>query len=77
LHRCRNDQPSLVENVVASADGSKLYASIGSNSNAAENGFVNANGDAIGRPVGVAIDRQGALLVGDDVGNTTWRVHRR
>ena len=30
--------------------------------------------DAYGRPVGVAIDGQGALLVADDVGNTIWRV---
>jgi len=37
-------------------------------------GFVNDNGRALGRPVGVAIDRSGALLVADDVGNTVWRV---
>jgi glucose/arabinose dehydrogenase len=37
-------------------------------------GFVDANGNALGRPVGVAIDRSGALLVADDVGNTVWRV---
>ncbi|MGH6612172.1 MAG: sorbosone dehydrogenase family protein, partial [Burkholderiaceae bacterium] len=37
-------------------------------------GFVNAEGNAHGRPVGVAIDRQGALLVADDVGNVIWRV---
>lgn len=37
-------------------------------------GFVNAKGEAHGRPVGVAIDKQGALLVADDVGNTVWRV---
>jgi glucose/arabinose dehydrogenase len=37
-------------------------------------GFVSQDGDAYGRPVGVAIDRQGALLVADDVGNTIWRV---
>ena len=37
-------------------------------------GFVTANGDASGRPVGVAIDAHGALLVADDVGNTVWRV---
>jgi glucose/arabinose dehydrogenase len=29
--------------------------------------------DALGRPVGVAMDRAGALLVADDVGNTIWR----
>jgi glucose/arabinose dehydrogenase len=37
-------------------------------------GFLNAEGEARGRPVGVAIDRQGALLVADDVGNRIWRV---
>ena len=37
-------------------------------------GFVNKEGDAQGRPVGVAIDKQGALLVADDVGNIVWRV---
>ena len=39
-------------------------------------GFVNGDGDAYGRPVGVAIDKRGALLVADDVGNTVWRVTR-
>jgi glucose/arabinose dehydrogenase len=37
-------------------------------------GFVDENGNARGRPVGVAIDKEGALLVADDVGNTVWRV---
>lgn len=37
-------------------------------------GFVNAQGEALGRPVGVAVDRSGALLVADDVGNVVWRV---
>ena len=37
-------------------------------------GFLNASGEAQGRPVGVAIDKRGALLVADDVGNTIWRV---
>jgi glucose/arabinose dehydrogenase len=37
-------------------------------------GFVLENGKAMGRPVGVAIDRTGALLVADDVGNAVWRV---
>lgn len=39
-------------------------------------GFVTDNGDAMGRPVGVVIDKRGALLVADDVGNTIWRVAR-
>jgi glucose/arabinose dehydrogenase len=37
-------------------------------------GFVGADGKAMGRPVGVAIDLKGALLVADDVGKTIWRV---
>ncbi len=37
-------------------------------------GFLSADGQAYGRPVGVAEDRTGALLVADDVGNTVWRV---
>jgi hypothetical protein len=37
-------------------------------------GFINERGEAKGRPVGVAIDKQGGLLVADDVGNTIWRV---
>ena len=37
-------------------------------------GFLSEGGDAYGRPVGVAIDRRGALLVADDVGNVIWRV---
>jgi glucose/arabinose dehydrogenase len=37
-------------------------------------GFVNGDNEALGRPVGVAIDTHGALLVADDVGNTVWRV---
>jgi glucose/arabinose dehydrogenase len=37
-------------------------------------GFVKENGEAMGRPVGVAIDKRGALLAADDVGNVIWRV---
>jgi glucose/arabinose dehydrogenase len=36
--------------------------------------FLNAAGQAQGRPVSVALDSQGALLVSDDVGNKVWRV---
>lgn len=32
------------------------------------------DGHAYGRPVGVALDKTGALLVADDVGNVVWRV---
>lgn len=40
-------------------------------------GFLDAEGNAHGRPVGVAIDTTGALLVADDAGNTVWRVSVR
>jgi glucose/arabinose dehydrogenase len=40
-------------------------------------GFLTADGHAVGRPVGVALDMRGALLVADDVGNTVWRVAPR
>ncbi len=40
-------------------------------------GFVDPDGQARGRPVGVALDRSGALLVADDVGNRVWRVSAR
>lgn len=37
-------------------------------------GFVNEKDEAYGRPVGLAVDNAGALLVADDVGNKVWRV---
>lgn len=37
-------------------------------------GFISGDDRARGRPVGVTVDRRGALLVADDVGNTIWRV---
>jgi glucose/arabinose dehydrogenase len=37
-------------------------------------GFLNDDGEARGRPVGVAIAKDGTLLVADDVGNAVWRV---
>jgi len=38
-------------------------------------GFLDArSGTANGRPVGVAVDGTGALLVADDIGNIVWRV---
>jgi glucose/arabinose dehydrogenase len=37
-------------------------------------GFLDGNSHARGRPVGLALDKSGALLIADDVGNTVWRV---
>jgi len=39
-------------------------------------GFIGRDDKAMGRPVGVAIDKAGALLVADDIGNIVWRVSR-
>jgi glucose/arabinose dehydrogenase len=39
-------------------------------------GFLDEQGNARGRPVGVAVARDGAILVADDVGNTVWRLTR-
>jgi glucose/arabinose dehydrogenase len=49
----------------------------GTPSGAAEDvvtGFLDQNSHARGRPVGLAVDRTGALLIADDVGNTVWRI---
>lgn len=37
-------------------------------------GFVTENQEAMGRPVGVAVDKSGNVLLADDVGNIIWRV---
>jgi glucose/arabinose dehydrogenase len=37
-------------------------------------GFLDQNDVARGRPVGLAVDNAGALLIADDLGNTVWRV---
>ena len=39
-------------------------------------GFVSKDLKALGRPVGVAINKSGALLVADDVGKKIWRVSK-
>ena len=38
--------------------------------------FLKSDGSGVahGRPVGVAVDAQGAVLIADDTGNTIWRV---
>ena len=57
--------PDLADRVLTVSGVSKSHAMTG---------FLNERGDAMGRPVGVAIAATGALLVADDVGNKVWRV---
>ncbi|GJH02799.1 sorbosone dehydrogenase family protein [Paraburkholderia terrae] len=40
-------------------------------------GFLSPDNHARGRPVGLAVDRTGGLLIADDLGNTVWRVVAR
>ena len=40
-------------------------------------GFLHANGDVWGRPVGVVLASDGALLVSDDFSDTIWRVAKK
>jgi glucose/arabinose dehydrogenase len=40
-------------------------------------GFLDGQGNAHGRPVALALDKSGALLIADDAGNTVWRVSAR
>jgi glucose/arabinose dehydrogenase len=37
-------------------------------------GFLTPDEHARGRPVGLAVDKAGALLIADDLGDTVWRV---
>jgi glucose/arabinose dehydrogenase len=71
------------KDLTAHPDGTKLYATVfvpfvnGVPSGKPQDvltGFLSDEGEAQGRPVGVAIDKHGALLVADDVGNAIWRV---
>jgi glucose/arabinose dehydrogenase len=37
-------------------------------------GFLVHGGQARGRPIGLAVDNQGTLLIADDTGNSVWRI---
>ncbi|MDQ3038818.1 MAG: sorbosone dehydrogenase family protein, partial [Pseudomonadota bacterium] len=37
-------------------------------------GFLTSNGNARGRPVGIAVGNDGGIFIADDVGNTVWRL---
>jgi hypothetical protein len=73
--------------IAFSADGHRLFFSVGSGSNAAQDmfpeyedfmtGFVLSDGQVWGRPVGVAVAKDGSLIVTEDGNGTLWRVAYR
>ena len=74
LHGSWNRKPVSGYKVVYVPFGAKGFPVKGSRPVDVLTGFLNADGDAQGRPVGVIVDKRGALLVADDVGNVVWRV---
>ncbi|UUL81685.1 PQQ-dependent sugar dehydrogenase [Sphingomonas qomolangmaensis] len=73
-HGSWNREPPAGYKVVFVPFGANGYPVAGSKPIDVLTGFLNADDQARGRPVGVIGDRTGALLVADDVGNVIWRV---
>lgn len=74
LHGSWNRVPATGYKVVYVPFGARGLPAPGAKPVDVLTGFLNAEGKAMGRPVGVTADRTGALLVADDVGNVIWRV---
>lgn len=74
LHGSWNRVPATGYKVVYIPFGARGMPAPGAKPVDVLTGFLNADGKAMGRPVGVTADKTGALLVADDVGNTIWRV---
>lgn len=73
-HGSWNRQPLSGYKVVYVPFGANGFPAKGAKPVDVLSGFINARGQAQGRPVGVITDATGALLVADDVGNAVWRV---
>lgn len=74
LHGSWNRVPATGYKVVYVPFGARGLPAPGAKPVDVLTGFLDAEGQAQGRPVGVTADRTGALLVADDVGNVIWRV---
>ena len=76
-HRNERDElgPDLVPDYMTSVKPGAFYGCrpVGK-ARTIVDGFIDKAGQAQGRPVGLAVDRQGALLIADDLGDTVWRV---
>ena len=73
-HGSWNRKPVSGYHVIYVPFGDNGFPAKGTKSVEILSGFLDANGNARGRPVGVTFDATGSLLVADDVGNTIWRV---
>ena len=76
LHGSWNRRPPSGYKVVYIPFGANGYPAKGAKPVDLVTGFLNDEGDARGRPAGLALDKTGALLVADDLGNRVWRVSR-
>jgi glucose/arabinose dehydrogenase len=76
LHGSWNRKPMSGYKVVYIPFGPNGYPAKGAKPVDVVTGFLNADERARGRPAGLALDKTGALLVADDVGNRVWRVSR-
>jgi len=74
LHGSWNRKPPSGYKVVYVPFGADGFPASGAKPVNILTGFLNKEGQAMGRPVGVITDATGALLVADDVGNKVWRV---
>ena len=77
LHGSWNRSPVSGYKVIYVPFGDNSFPAKGAKPVDVLTGFLNKDGDAQGRPVGVITDKTGALLVADDVGNVIWRVAAR
>lgn len=73
-HGSWNRQPVSGYRVIYVPFGDNGFPAKGAKAIDVLTGFLDAKGQARGRPVGVTFDATGSLLVADDVGNVIWRV---
>ncbi|WP_343526412.1 sorbosone dehydrogenase family protein [Sphingomonas sp.] len=73
-HGSWNRKPASGYKVVFVPFGPGAFPTPGAKPIDVVSGFLNAKGEAQGRPVGVIVDKTGGLLVADDVGNVVWKV---
>jgi hypothetical protein len=71
---CRFPEPALFYRLSFTQSFGQFRKKLNPNLEDACASRVNIGNHARGRPVGLAVDRSGGLLIADDVGDTVWRV---